>query len=92
MVYFSETIKHITLNKRGTPVLAETNTNIVPIGRAHESGVDEAELLEHYGMSRAQLHAALYYFYEHRDEIREYEAETEGILLEYGMPIEADRD
>jgi uncharacterized protein (DUF433 family) len=84
MAYFTETTKYIQLNPRGTPVLADTHTNIVPIGVAHEGGVSEAQLLEQYGITRAQLHAALSYFYEHRDEIRAYQAETERLLQQHG--------
>ena len=86
---FTETTKYIKLNQRGTPVLADTNTNIVPIGVAHENGVSEEWLLDQYGISRAQLHAALSYFYEHRDEIRAYQAETERLLQEYGTDGQA---
>jgi uncharacterized protein (DUF433 family) len=84
MTDFVETTKYIALNQRGTPILADTNTNIVPIGVAHEMGVSEQELLNQYGISRAQLHAALSYFYEHREEIRAYQAETERLLQKYG--------
>lgn len=76
--------KYIAINKWGSPILAETNTNIIPIGIAHENGVSEAWLLDQYGMSRAQLHSALAYFYEHREAIREYEAETERLLQQDG--------
>lgn len=86
---FTETTKHIKLNQRGTPVLADTNTNIVPIGVAHENGVSEAWLLDQYDITRAQLHAALSYFYEHRDEIRLYQAETEQVLEKYGTDGQA---
>lgn len=79
--------KYITKNERGTPILADTKTNIVPIGVAHENGVTEAELLAQYGMERAKLHSALAYFYEHREEIRDYQAETKRLLQEYGRPI-----
>lgn len=74
--------KYITINKRGTPVLADTNTSIIPIGVAHEGGVSESELLEQYGIPRAQLHSALAYFYEHREEIRAHQRETEALLHE----------
>jgi uncharacterized protein (DUF433 family) len=84
MSEFTETTKFIKLNVRGTPILADTHTNIVPIGVAHESGVSEAELLDQYGVSRAQLHAALSYFYEHREEMQIYLAETERLLREHG--------
>lgn len=86
---FTETTKYIKLNQRGTPVLADTNTNIVPIGVAHETGVTEEALLDQYGINRAQLHAALSYFYEHRDEIRAYQADTERLLQEYGTDGQA---
>lgn len=92
MAYFTETTKYITLNPLGTPVLAETNTNIVPLGTAHENGVSEAELIEQYGISRAQLHAVLSYFYEHREEIRVYQAETERLLREHGTGTRAKLD
>ena len=85
----SETTKYIKLNHRGTPVLADTNTNIVPIGVAHEQGGSEATLLNQYGINRAQLHAALSYFYEHREEIRAYQVETERLLREYGTDGQA---
>lgn len=83
MAEFTETNKYITLNHHGTPVLAETNTNIIPIGIAHEKGVSEEWLLEQYEMSRAQLHSALAYFYEYRDIVREYEAETQALIEKY---------
>ena len=83
MAHFTETTKYIKLNPRGTPVLTETNTSIVPIGVAHEGGISEAQLLDRYGITRAQLHAALSYFYEHREEIRAYEAETERLLRQH---------
>jgi uncharacterized protein (DUF433 family) len=84
MTDFVETTKYIRLNQRGTPVLADTNTNIVPLGVAHEAGVSEENLLEQYGINRAQLHAALSYFYENREDIRKYQAETERLLQQYG--------
>jgi uncharacterized protein (DUF433 family) len=89
MADFVETTKYIKLNRHGTPVLAETNTSIIPIGVAHEGGVSEEWLLNQYGISRAQLHAALSYFYEHRDEIRKYQAETERLLQQYCTSTQA---
>ena len=80
MAELTETTKYIKLNQRGTPVLSGSNISIVPLGVAHESGISEAELLDQYGISRAQLYAALSYFYEHREEIRAYQAETETLL------------
>ena len=79
--------KYITRNKRGTPVLADTNTSIIPIGIAHENGTTETDLLEQYDIPRAQLHSALAYFYEHRDEIRAYEAETRRLIQEHGTDL-----
>lgn len=81
MAEFTETNKYIKLNHHGTPVLAETN--IIPIGVAHEKGVSEEWLIEQYGMSRTQLHSALAYFYEYRDIVREYEAETQALIEKY---------
>jgi uncharacterized protein (DUF433 family) len=83
MAEFIDKTLYITKNQHGTPVLAETNTNIVPIGVAHENGADETQLIEQYGITRAQLHAALSYFYEHREELRAYEAETQRLLQQY---------
>lgn len=84
MTDFVETTQYIKLNRHGAPVLAETNTNIVPIGVAHEGGVSEEHLLNQYGLHRAQLHAALSYFYEHRDALRQYQNETEHLLQQHG--------
>lgn len=85
MAEFVKITQYIKLNQRGTPVLAGTNTSIVPIGVAHENGVSEESLLDQYSISRAQLHAALSYFYEHRDDLREYQAETERLLQQHGV-------
>ncbi|MCI0712971.1 MAG: hypothetical protein L0154_22640 [Chloroflexi bacterium] len=85
MAEFTETTRHITHNQHGTPVLAETHTNIIPLGIAHEMGTSESDLLEQYGISRAQLHAALSYFYENREAIRAYQAETERLLDEHAV-------
>lgn len=82
MAEFTETTRYITRNQHGTPVLAETNTNIIPLGVAHEMGTSDSELLDQYGINRAQLHAALSYFYENREAIRIYQAETERLLAE----------
>jgi uncharacterized protein (DUF433 family) len=82
MTEFTKATRFITHNQHGTPVLTETNTSIIPLGIAHEMGAGEAELLDQYGISRAQLHAALSYFYENREAIRIYQAETERLLAE----------
>ncbi len=84
MAELTETTKYIKLNQHGTPILVDSNISIVPIGVAHEGGVGEVELLDQYGISRAQLHAALSYFYEHREAIRAYQTETEALLRQYG--------
>jgi uncharacterized protein (DUF433 family) len=84
MAEFTETTKYIKLNRHGTPVLAETNTNIVAIGEAHENGATEEWLLNQYEISRAVLHAALSYYYEHLDAVRAYQEETDRLLQEYG--------
>ncbi len=75
--------KYIIKNEHGTPILADTKTNIIPIGIAHEHGISEAGLLAQYDISRSQLHSALAYFYEHREDIRNYEHETEKLLNEH---------
>ncbi|MBN1565156.1 MAG: DUF433 domain-containing protein [Anaerolineae bacterium] len=43
---------------------------------------------ENYPLTRAQVHAALAYYYDHQDEIKAYWAESEKLLREMGTSHE----
>jgi uncharacterized protein (DUF433 family) len=80
MPKFTEPNKHVGFNQNGAPILAETNSSIIQIGIAHEKGVTKEWLLEQYAISAEQLDAALAYFYENREAIRDYEDTTKQII------------
>lgn len=80
MPEFTEPNEHIRFNSNGAPVLAETNSSILQIGIAHEKGVTKEWLLEQYAITAEQLEAALAYFHENREALRDYEDTTKQII------------
>jgi uncharacterized protein (DUF433 family) len=80
MAEFTEPNEHIRFNKNGSPVLAEKDISIIQIGISHEKGVSKEWLLEQYAISSEQLEAALAYFYENREAIRDFEEKTKQII------------
>jgi uncharacterized protein (DUF433 family) len=64
---------HIVFDERGRPWIDDTNVKVIEVVIDHvEGGVGVEEMLETYPglFTRAQLHAALMYFYDHEDEMR----------------------
>lgn len=51
-----------------------------------ESSIDW--IVENYSLTRAQIHAALAYYYDHQDEIAQNWRETEKLAHEIGVPAE----
>lgn len=61
----------IRSNPYGSAVIGDTGTHVAAVGFAHEGGASETELLAWFSLTRVQLHGALAYFYQHRDELRQ---------------------
>jgi uncharacterized protein (DUF433 family) len=80
MPEFTEPNKHISFNQMGEPILTETQSSVIQIGIAHEKGVTREWLMEQYGVSAEQLEAAIAYFQENREAIRDTEDKTKQII------------
>jgi uncharacterized protein (DUF433 family) len=64
-------ITHIRLDEQGVAWISNTTTKVIEIVQEHNAyGFDARRLhAEHPHLSLAQIHAALSYYYDHRDEI-----------------------
>jgi uncharacterized protein (DUF433 family) len=65
------TYAHITVDKHGIPWIAGANTKVVElVAEVHAYGWSPEELAhQHPHLSLAQIHSALAYYWDHRDEI-----------------------
>jgi len=71
-------INHIELDDRGIAYIAGTRMKVyILIGQMQVNNFTFEQLLDAYpSLSRAQLHAALAYYYDHKAEIDRYSAEV----------------
>ncbi|HZO87007.1 MAG TPA: DUF433 domain-containing protein [Chthonomonadaceae bacterium] len=95
--YGHETIAPINListDERGIAYIANTRMKVRQIAiEAEHFGYSPQEIQEaHEHLSLAQIHAALAYYYSHKEaidaEIAQEEQEVEALLAEYGTPID----
>lgn len=64
----------------GQPVIEGTRIPVSTLVRAHQLGMDFDEILVQYPtLAPAQLHAALLYFLDHRDEIDAFLRDAETV-------------
>jgi uncharacterized protein (DUF433 family) len=68
-----EPITHIRRDDRGIAWIAESNTKVIEVAMDHAAyGWDAAEIhAAHPHLSVAQIHAALSYYYDHKQELDE---------------------
>ena len=60
----------IAINENGRAVVAGTRFKVHYIAEAHLGGQSPAQICEHHdGLTLAQVHAALSYYYEHKAEL-----------------------
>ncbi|OFV86424.1 MAG: hypothetical protein A2V74_08815, partial [Acidobacteria bacterium RBG_16_70_10] len=81
----SSSYPHITQDPRvcsGRPCIAGTRIRVMDIVAAHQEGHSPEELKEYFSsrpLTLAEVHAALAYYYDHRDEIEVAFAEDERL-------------
>ncbi len=65
------TYPHITMNSRGVPCVDGTRHRVIDIAADHVAhGYSAAQIVDQYpDLGPAQVHAALAYYYDHREEI-----------------------
>ncbi len=74
---------HIILNDEGVPTVRGTRTKVVQIVLDAKNGWSAEYIHEQYPyLSLAQIHSALAYYYDHRDEIEEDIARRERLVEE----------
>ncbi len=87
---------HITTDPEvchGRPCVAGTRVRVMDIVAAHEQGVSLADLTNHFDtrpLTLGEIHAALAYYNDHKDEIEADFAEAERIAAE-GAQLERRR-
>jgi uncharacterized protein (DUF433 family) len=65
------TYEHVCLSEDGTPTIAFSNTKVVElVGELYAYGWGPAEMqFQHPHLSLGQIHSALDYYYDHREEL-----------------------
>ncbi|TRT60592.1 MAG: DUF433 domain-containing protein [Microcystis aeruginosa Ma_QC_C_20070703_M131] len=63
--------KHIAIDHRGVPIIAGSTLKVIDLVMAQIAyGWTPAEIhINHRDLSRSQIHSALAYYWEHRDEL-----------------------
>lgn len=77
------TMSHIWLDERGVAWIGDTNMKVIEIAmemRAHGSSPEEIRYQHYNGLSLAEIHSALAYYYDHQAEL---DAEIERQRKEY---------
>ena len=74
---------HIAVNQDGKPVIAGTRTKVVMIAVDHLAGWDANEIRRHYPyLTLGQIHSALAYYYDHKEEMDRSIEETDRLAEE----------
>jgi uncharacterized protein (DUF433 family) len=79
---------HITTDPEvchGRPCIAGTRVRVMDIVAAHEQGVSPAELQDYFDtrpLTLGEIHTALAYYNDHKNEVEADFAEAEGIAAE----------
>ncbi len=81
-------INHIEIIA-GQPMIRERRVKVRMIASMYvRAGAPIDEIMEQYNISAAEVHAALAYYYDHKDAIETYWEEGEKLLQEVGTPLE----
>jgi uncharacterized protein (DUF433 family) len=62
---------HIRANQYGEPVIAGTRIRVHDVALWHKGGMTVEEMVEQFSLTPGQAHAALSYYYDHREEIEQ---------------------
>lgn len=74
---------HVELNKDGKPIISGTRTKVVMIAVDRIAGFDAEEIQQRYPyLSLGQIHSALAYYYDHKEEMDRYIEETDRLFEE----------
>ena len=71
MAVSATSYEHIALDDHGVPIIVDANTKVVElINEMHAYGWSPTEMhLQHPHLSLGQIHSALAYYYDHKDDI-----------------------
>ena len=79
---------HIAI-KNGVPVVIGTAFKVADVAAIYVFGESPIDwIVENYPLTRAQIHAALSYYYDHQDEIQQHWREVEQLAREIGISAE----
>lgn len=87
------TTSHIEIDEKGVPWIVEANTKVIEVAQDMLFlGWDAAEIHEqHPHLSLAQIHAALSYYYDHKEELdadlERRDAELAALEAKLGPPL-----
>jgi len=79
-------IKYIVIDPDvlgGRPTIAEHRIGVIHVATWIQQGMTAEEIAAEFGISLAEVHAALAYYYDHRDELERQAAADDARLAEY---------
>lgn len=79
-------IKYIVIDPEvlgGRPTIAGHRIGVMHIATWIQQGMTAEEIAAEFGISLAEIHAALAYYYDHRDELERQAAADDARLAEY---------
>ena len=84
-----EAIQHIFIDEDDVPRTVNRRVKVKMIAEAHiDAGLSASEVAEEYQISLSDVHAALAYYYDHRDWFAARDAESEKYLAEHGRKLD----
>ena len=77
------TYAHVELNEAGKPIISGTRMKVVMIAQDWLAGLDAEQIREQYPfLTLGQIHSALAYYYDHREELDRFIAEGDRLFEE----------
>lgn len=81
-----QSIVHVLVDEHGTPRTIHKNVKVKMIGERHvEAGATAAEIAEHYGITLADVHAALAYYFDNQAAFEQQAQKNQALLHERGQ-------
>ena len=76
-------IEHIKRDEGGRPYIAGTRIRVQDVALWHQGGWDVSEMVEQFDLTPGQVHAALSYYYDHKNEVEGLIAQEEANAADF---------
>lgn len=81
-----ETLIHIMVDDEGTPRTVNKQVKVKMIGERYvQAGASAEEIAGHYGITLADVHAALAHYFDHQAAFEQQSASNQALIREHGQ-------